>query len=114
MSMENKSSRFTDELVRALTIILSACAWSGIVAAFFKKKYPVLDGYVTWSLCICAGFFVAWIVGWLLYSIGSGAFQTLTIYRDLMNSGKVGLIGRVLWAIFFLLSFLVALCFIRL
>ena len=86
---------------------------SAFGSMFLTKRYPALHPFVWWTFAIWAGLFVAGVVGFILFSIGYGAVATFGMYRGAMEAGRIGKVGRVLFGIYFIIAFIVALLFTR-
>lgn len=75
-------------------------------AMFFTDRYPFLDAFVWWTFAIWAAVFVAGVAGFILLSIGYSAREAFRMYREAMEIGRVGVSGRILWAIVFVVGFI--------
>src|SRR5712664_4209421 len=85
------------------TVVIGVWFWSAFIAMFFVKKYPAIEPYVGWSFRLFAAIFVCFILGIVVYSIGYGARETYGLYRFTLHTTKAGWLGRILWAIVFVL-----------
>ena len=88
--------------------------WSAVACIFFGSHSQFLSTYALWSCRLFAGAVVLMFVGVVVFCIGFGAVQAIKMYREAIEATKMGILGRVVLAIWFIISFLIALCFIRL
>ena len=96
-----------------ISIAVGLWFWSFVVAMFFGQRSPLLSSYALWSSRIFLGLAAALLLGFVVYCIGFGARETFKLYRDTVAALKPGLFGRVALAIYFVIAFVIALCFVR-
>jgi hypothetical protein len=86
---------------------------ASFICMFFTEQFPFLKSVVTWTFRIYASIFIAFILGLVLFSVLYGAREAVRMYLDTMKTWQFGLFGRVLWAIWFAISFVIALLLMR-
>ena len=111
--MEKKPKRNGDWIE---TVVGSVCWFfllSAFAATFFKHDYPWLDTYARWVFAIALGIPVVCILGVVLFSIGYGFHRMWQLYRECMETSKMGVLGQIVWGILFLVGTIVGLFFVR-
>jgi hypothetical protein len=86
---------------------------AAFIAMFFTRQFPLLSPFVMWSFRIYVGCFVAFILGAILFSVLYGARDVFRLYLDTITIGRFGFLGRVLWAILFIIAFIISLFLAR-
>jgi hypothetical protein len=114
LSDENpQSSSAQPSLANRVVDILQVAAGFWLLAAFicmfFTEQFPFLKPVVMWTFRVYAGSFIALILGAILFSVLYGARSAVRIYSEVMKMGRFGIIGRMLWAIWFVIAFVIAL-----
>jgi hypothetical protein len=106
MSMPGKTAE-------RISIAVGLWFWSFIIAVFFDQGSPFFSSYALWSCRIFVALAAALLLGFVIYCIAFGARETFKLYREAVTALKPGLFGRVALAIYFVIAFVIALCFVR-
>jgi hypothetical protein len=86
---------------------------SALIATFYKSSHPGLGTYAKWVFGIFLAIPIAGIAAWVLFSIGYGAYRMWKLYQECIASSNIGIARRIFWAVWFILSFIIALFFVR-
>jgi hypothetical protein len=112
--MKNESKKSGEWIETFLGSLCWFVLLSAVAATFFKQSHPWLDTYARWVFGIFLAVPLIGIVGCVLFSIGFGIHRMWGLYNECMTYSKMGVVGRILWGFFFILSTIIGLCFIRL
>jgi hypothetical protein len=99
--------------ITAFEIVTTILFVAAFIGMFLTKQFPLLNPFVMWSFRIFIGCFVAFIVGAVVFSVVYGARNIFRLYLDTIASERYGLLGRVFWAILFLIAFVFSLFLAR-
>jgi hypothetical protein len=100
---ESSTSRW-----KAVELVAGIVVWAAIGGIFLTDRFPAARPLVTWTLRAYAAAFVAMIVLVVVFSVVSGAAETVRLYRRAMAAMRAGPLVRVAWALVFGLGFLIA------
>jgi hypothetical protein len=103
--MSTRAERVLDRVA----VGFGLCVWAAFGLMFVEEGHPALRVYVTWTFRIYAGTILAFLAGAILFEVFIGARETVSKYQTVSHRGRAGIVGRVMWAFFFLLTFLIAL-----
>jgi hypothetical protein len=99
--------------LKVLEVVLGLGFWVAFVLMFFTEKHPALKPYVTWAFRAYAAAMISFLLGLVLYGLFLSAREAVSTYHTIVDPLRLGLIGRGLWAFFFVIMFLVSLVFAR-
>ncbi len=113
VSTESKRPSRRAQYGQTLEIAAGLWLWAAFIGMFFTDSHPALKPYVMWTLRIYLSLFLAFIAGIVLYSIAMGAKAAYSIWTEVVRHGEFGIVGRTLWAIYFLIAFVIAVALTR-
>ena len=102
-----------NQAIAAFEIVTAIWFVAAFISMFLTKQFPFLNPFVMWSFRIYIGCYVAFIVGAVVFSILYGARNVFRLYLDTIAIGRFGLLGRMFWAMLFLIALVVSLFLTR-